>query len=145
MIVSPLLKEDLQEVLIIEQEAYLHPWQEKDFLYELNDNPFSYYFKVCEKEEIIGYFGFWITFETAQITKVTIKKKYRGYKISHILMDDMINRITNASCENITLEVRVSNEAAIGLYKSHGFKIVSVRKEYYSNHEDAYLMIKELK
>ena len=46
--------------------------------------------------------------------------------------------------QNVNLEVRVSNVKAIALYQKFGFKNVAVRKRYYSNGEDAYLMIKEL-
>jgi ribosomal-protein-alanine acetyltransferase len=43
----------------------------------------------------------------------------------------------------MSLEVRVSNEVAINLYKGHGFEIVGVRKQYYQdNKEDAYIMYK---
>ena len=46
---------------------------------------------------------------------------------------------------NINLEVRISNQKAIKLYEKCGFKIVAIRKNYYQdNHEDAYLMIKEM-
>ena len=45
---------------------------------------------------------------------------------------------------NVNLEVRVSNVKAIALYQKFGFKNVAVRKRYYSNGEDAYLMIKKL-
>ena len=40
-----------------------------------------------------------------------------------------------------TLEVRVSNSAALELYLKYGFEIVSRRKRYYTdNNEDAYIM-----
>lgn len=144
MKIIPLEIQDLDKILEIEKEAYQKPWLEKDYLYELKENPFAYYFKVVEKDEIIGYYGFWITFETAQLCKITIKRKFQGLKIAHILMEDLEKRIRLAHCENITLEVRVSNQKAINLYQKHGFIIVSTRKNYYENHEDAYLMIKEL-
>ncbi len=145
MRVEPLLASDLNEILQLEKELYKKPWQEKDYLYELNENPFAYYFKLVHEGEIIGYMGFWITFETAQITKVSISKKYQKRKISYILMQDMENRILSADCDVITLEVRVSNEPAIHLYKKCGFKVECIRENYYEDHEDAYLMIKELR
>ena len=92
----------------------------------------------------MGFIGFWIKFEQAEITKVSIAKKYQGYKLSKLLMADAEQRIRLAECENITLEVRVSNVVAINLYKSCGFNIVATRKKYYENGEDAYLMLKEL-
>ncbi len=141
-----LLNEDIDAILPLENELYHRPWQKKDYEYELNDNPFAYYLKLVNKDnqEIMGFIGFWIKFEQAEITKVSIAKKYQGYKLSKLLMADAENRIRLAECENITLEVRVSNIVAINLYKSCGFNIVATRKKYYENGEDAYLMLKEL-
>ena len=138
--------EDINDILIIENELYHKPWKAKDYLYELNDNPFAFYLKMIIKEtsEIIGFIGFWIKFEQAEITKVSITKKYQGHKLSKLLMQDAEKRIVLAGCNNITLEVRVSNERAINLYKSCGFRIVTTRKKYYENGEDAYLMLKDL-
>lgn len=141
-----LLNEDIDAILPLENELYHKPWQKKDYEYELNDNPFAYYLKLVNKDnqEIMGFIGFWIKFEQAEITKVSIAKKYQGYKLSKLLMADAEQRIRLAECENITLEVRVSNVVAINLYKSCGFNIVATRKKYYENGEDAYLMLKEL-
>lgn len=138
--------EDINDILIIENELYHKPWKAKDYLYELNDNPFAFYLKMIIKEtsEVIGFIGFWIKFEQAEITKVSIAKKYQGHKLSKLLMQDAEKRIVLAGCNNITLEVRVSNERAINLYKSCGFRIVTTRKKYYENGEDAYLMLKDL-
>ena len=141
-----LLNEDIDAILPLENELYHKPWQKKDYEYELNDNPYAYYLKLVNKDnqEIMGFIGFWIKFEQAEITKVSIAKKYQGYKLSKLLMADAEQRIRLAECENITLEVRVSNVVAINLYKSCGFNIVATRKKYYENGEDAYLMLKEL-
>lgn len=139
-----LLNEDIDAILPLENELYHKPWQKKDYEYELNDNPFAYYLKMIDKDsnEIMGYIGFWVKFEQAEITKVSIAKKYQGYKLSKLLMADAERRIMLAECENITLEVRVSNKVAINLYKSCGFNVVATRKRYYENGEDAYLMLK---
>lgn len=139
------LNEDIDDILVIENELYKKPFLKKDYLYELNDNPYAHYLKMVIKEtnEIIGFIGFWITFEQAQITKVSISKKYQGLKLSKLLMADAESRMKLAGCESVTLEVRVSNEKAINLYKSFDYKTVAIRKRYYENGEDAYLMLKE--
>lgn len=144
--ISELLLEDLDKIIEIEDTLYVKPWQKKDYLYELNDNPYANYLKMSIKEtgEIIGYIGFWIKFEFAEITKVSIKKEYQGHKLSKLLMADCIRRIKLASCVNITLEVRTSNVVAKHLYESFGFVATATRKKYYENGEDAILMIKEL-
>lgn len=138
--------EDIDAILPLENELYHKPWLKKDYEYELKDNPFAIYLKMIDKDsnEIMGYIGFWIKFEQAEITKVSIAKKYQGYKLSKLLMADAERRMRLAECENSTLEVRVSNTVAINLYKSFGYEIVTTRKRYYENGEDAYLMLKEL-
>ena len=42
------------------------------------------------------------------------------------------------------LEVRVTNEAAISLYKKLGFEVTRTLNGYYSDGEDAYVMTKRL-
>ena len=81
-------EEDLEKIVELEKELYISPWKVSDYLYEIKKNPFAHYLKMIIKEtnEIVGYIGFWITFETAQITKVSIAKKYQGYKLSKLLM-----------------------------------------------------------
>ena len=46
--------------------------------------------------------------------------------------------------ENVTLEVRESNQAAINLYKKNGYEEVVIKKHYYSNGENAIYMVKRL-
>ena len=141
-----LLNEDIDNILPLENALYHKPWLKKDYEYELNENPFAHYLKMIDgdSKEIIGYIGFWVKFEQAEITKVSIAKKYQGFKLSKLLMADAEKRMVLAGCENSTLEVRVSNEVAINLYKSFGYEILTIRKNYYENGEDAYLMYKEL-
>ena len=50
----------------------------------------------------------------------------------------------NSKIEALFYEFKTSNVKEIALYQKFGFKNVAVRKRYYSNGEDAYLMIKEL-
>lgn len=141
-----LLNEDLDNIILLENTLYHKPWKKKDYEYELNINPFAHYLKMVIKEtnEIVGYIGFWVKFEQAEITKISIDKKYQGLKLSKLLINDSFNRMKLAGCESCTLEVRVSNIVAINLYKSVGFNILTTRKQYYENGEDAYLMYKEL-
>lgn len=145
--IKQLTKEMLPDLLIIENESFTKPWKETDFIYELDSNPFAYYLvmQIKETKEIIGYIGFYIKFEYAEISKIAILRKYRGLKLSKLLMADMEKRVMMANCESISLEVRISNEKAINLYKSFNYKIITTRKHYYENGEDAYLMIKEIK
>ena len=60
-------------------------------------------------------------------------------------MNHVIRMAEENGCEDISLEVRISNKKAINLYEKYGFIQINVRKSYYANPiEDAYLMMKPL-
>jgi ribosomal-protein-alanine N-acetyltransferase len=140
MIIRPATIHDLDAILAIEVHAYVDPWHKDHFLYELNQNPFSTLLVAEEQHIVIGYVDYWKTFEIGQINNLTVISPLRGKGIGKILLLESINRLFESGCDTITLEVRVSNEVAIHLYKKVGFEILLTKRGYYQNGEDAYFM-----
>ena len=97
-----------------------------------------------KENEIIGYIGLWFLGDQCQITTIATDQKYQGQGYASQLMEYTLEKSEALHYQNVNLEVRVSNVKAIALYEKFGFKNVAIRKRYYSNGEDAYLMIKEL-
>ena len=84
-------------------------------------------------------------YDQSQITTIGVHPAYQRRGIGNMMMTKMIEESKEHHCITMSLEVRVSNEKAISLYKKNGFETVALRKNYYEdNHEDAYLMIKQL-
>ena len=54
----------------------------------------------------------------------------------------LIDICSELNLKTFTLEVNVTNEPAIRLYKKFGFKNLGIRKKYYNNSQDAYIMTK---
>lgn len=136
--------EDIDDVVQLEKELFDSPWTKQDLEYELLSNPFACYYVLLEKQIIIGYIGTWMIDKQCQITTLGVAKDFQRHGYGRMLMDYVLDRCTRDHFQNISLEVRVSNLKAIGLYEKSGFKKITIRKDYYANHEDAYLMIKEL-
>ena len=143
MIVRELEDKDLDEIIRIEETLYVDKWTKEAYLRDL-ENEIAYNYVLEHEGVIIGYYGFWLMFDNIDITKVSIRKEFQGMGLSKLLLKDMFNRISNVEVKTITLEVRVSNIKAIGLYKSFGFKEISIRKNYYNDLEDAYILQKEV-
>lgn len=144
--IREMLVEDLDRVCQIEQEAFSHPWSREDFEIELLSNPYALYYVYELNLEIISYIGLWLIYEKAQITTIAVKNEYRGQKYSKLLMNYVDKICIENRVEELSLEVRISNQKAISLYQSSGFEIKGIRKDYYQdNHEDAYLMVKKYK
>lgn len=144
--IRPMTLSDLDQVCEIEIEAFSHPWSKDDFEIELQSNPYALYFVLIEEELIKAYIGIWLIYEKAQITTIAVRKDFRTQGLSKVLMKFLDAVCIENNVEEISLEVRVSNEKAINLYHRFGFIKKCIRKDYYQdNHEDAYLMVKEVK
>ncbi len=134
---------DLQELMVIEYENFTSPWFLEHYEYELLENPFAKMTVLTLDGELIGYLGLWTLFEEAQITTIAVKKSHQQRGYGEQLLRSAIHQAKEAKCEQISLEVRVSNMAAQHLYRKYGFAIINTRPQYYEdNNEDAFLMMK---
>lgn len=132
--------EDFDQIDMIEQEVFTHPFPKSVFINDYSNNSFSRYIKLTMNNEIIGYCAAWFIFEDCQIISIGIKQAYQRQGFGILLMKEVMKQAKDEGCESITLEVRFSNEKAINMYVQLGFYKISVRKGYYEDGENAYLM-----
>lgn len=136
-------EKDLFSVLKLEKELFLEDaWTEQMFIDEMNKNPYACLYVYEIDSEIVGYFDLLIAYENAEIANIGVSKLHQHEGIGTKMMEFIDQLVKKSCCEEFTLEVRMSNENAIHLYEKFGFKIVSSRKNYYADGEDAYLMYK---
>ena len=127
----------------------------KDTLYSDFDNFWSYnilkqelenknttYIIAKEKNEIIGFAGISICLDEATLNNIVVKKSFRGRGIGGELLESLIDICSDLHVKTFTLEVDTENTPAIHLYKKFGFKNLGVRKKYYNNTRDAFIMTK---
>jgi len=141
--ICPMQKSDIDGVIRIEEKAYGdHHWSKDSFYGELS-NDLAHYFSAFDEKtgELVGYAGSWRILDEAHITTIAIEPEYRRKKIGEALLHRVVEECYKAEVKYITLEVRVSNAAAIGLYEKYSFKSLGTRKGYYqNNNEDALIM-----
>lgn len=146
LLVRPMAIEDLASVMIINKENFTEAWSEQSFLYELNENEFATIMVLTYADVVIGYCDFWVTFDSATINQIAIKKELQGNKLGRLLIEDTLARINGVDeVKVVTLEVRTQNERAINFYLSYGFDILLTKKKYYTNGDDAFYMMKVMK
>lgn len=131
---------DLDQVCAIEEETFSMPWSRKSFR-----DTISYYhtlFLVAELDgEIAGYCGCYQSLEEAEITNIAVRRQLRGHGIGRRLLMELMRLGKEQGAFAYTLEVRVSNQAAIHLYESLGFVSFGIRKNFYEKpREDAMIM-----
>jgi len=131
---------DIDNVLIVEEQCFTVPWSREGFVGEMK-NELSYYLVMVDRGTIIGYAGMWIIVDEAHVTNVAIMPEYRGRKNGETLMARLIECAKDRGALSMTLEVRTSNTAALGLYAKFGFVSRGIRRNYYTEtHEDAIIM-----
>jgi ribosomal-protein-alanine N-acetyltransferase len=139
---------DLKAVLEIDRLSFPLPWSERTYRYEINENPSSYMYVVEVQEglkpKVVGYVGFWFIVDEAHISTLAVHPDYRGHGMGELLLQTAVNHAERLRAKIVTLEVRISNQTAINLYRKFVFKVVGCRPRYYrDNNEDALLMTRE--
>ena len=97
--------------------------------------------EVSEVDDAVLGFGLLRCFDDAEVIRIAVDPEARRQGIGRRILDAMLEEAHSRDIENVFLEVRSSNEAAIGLYKGAGFAAEGIRKGYYSEpKEDAVIM-----
>ncbi|MEJ2210859.1 MAG: ribosomal protein S18-alanine N-acetyltransferase [Anaerolineae bacterium] len=159
-LVEPMALSDLEQVMAIERVSFSLSWSERAYRYEIVDNEHSTMLVVRPAPRFLGqpapwlrrlsrgglgpglgYAGFWLLVDDAHVATIAVHPDHRGLGLGALLLASLIERAIDLGANRATLEVRVSNKTAQGLYRNYGFQTVERRRRYYSdNNEDAYLM-----
>lgn len=120
----------------------------KDFkkvnnLEEIKNNNYTEILVYEENDRVLGFLMYIEVVNSIDIIDIIVDEAHRNKLIASSLLDYLITGISK-NIKTITLEVRVSNSAAINLYTKFGFEKFNIRKAYYGD-EDAYLMGKEIR
>jgi len=141
----PMQLEDLDAVMQVEPTIYSHPWTRGKFSDSLQSGYSAWVMLVGE--ELIGYSLMMMVLDEAHLLNVSVRGDSQQQGFGRVLLAHMMEKAKHYQANEMLLEVRASNLAAIGLYEATGFSKVSVRKGYYpaeSGREDAVIMKREL-
>ncbi len=78
------------------------------------------------------------------VISVAVLKEHRGKGVGTKLIQESLGEIRKQSGKECYLEVRITNQGAIDLYKRIGFKVTSTLHGYYKDGESAYTMAMSL-
>lgn len=90
---------------------------------------------------LVGLGCLWAILEEAHITLLAIHPDYRQQGLGQIVLLGLLSTARRRGLERATLEVRVSNAAAIALYEKFGFQTAGRRQRYYTQPEEDALML----
>lgn len=158
---APLTAADVAEVVAIERATFRFPWSAAAFLSDLN-LPYAVWRVVRAVPEaaaadagraapwrrrqqpdprpLVAYAGLQMILDEGHIMNVAVHPDYRRRGLGELLLLDLYRQVRPRGVVRLTLEVRASNLAALGLYHKYGFAVEGRRPRYYGDGEDALIM-----
>ncbi len=133
---------DLSAIEEIERTSYPTPWSRSMFAGELA-KPSSICLGAFDAEtgRLVGYLIISRYVDAWHVMNLAVAPVLRRQGIATALLERLFDETAGESRRGYTLEVRVSNDAAIKLYERMGFKARGIRRGYYTdNREDALIM-----
>ena len=129
---------DLPSVISIERRSFPTPWSLAMFVLELS-KPSGICLAAEDEDGLIGYLVCARYDEVWHLMNVAITPEHRRRGIATTLIERLFEEAGPEA--RYTLEVRVSNLAAIAMYEGFGFRSAGRRRRYYhDNGEDALIM-----
>ncbi len=140
--------EDLPLLLEIEQECFnsYDGFSRATFKRLLTNRNHTIITEILLLEEVPVGYAIYLTRHNSKLIRlysICIKPAYSSQGLAKRYLEKRLKELTQLY-QQITLEVRSSNQRAIGLYKALGFREHQILKSFYADGEDAYNMVKEL-
>ena len=133
-------REHLGAIAELEAQCFSEPWSEASLELLLTDAALGVV--ALREQTVVGYGGMLLAPGEGQITNLAVSPDARRCGIGARILEALCAEARKCNAEQISLEVRVSNAAAIALYTSHGFAAAGIRKRFYRNPtEDAFVML----
>ena len=139
----------LGRVLQIENAVYPHPWSRANFEDSIQTGYQMQVLTVVNGDagrDILGYFIAMKGYEEVHLLNITVAEPFQRQGWARVMLDALAVWSRGQDAAWLWLEVRANNERALQVYKAQGFKLVSVRQDYYpkgpkaNGREDAIVM-----
>lgn len=139
--ILPMGLADIDGIYQLESQCHSHPWSKNLFLSNFGKRYFNHV--LLENEQVIGYFVASSVAGEVTLMNIAVSPEKQGQGLGQYLLQFLIEFSKQNHEQEIWLEVRASNTAALALYRKLGFVELDRRKDYYpceNGREDAIIM-----
>lgn len=141
IVIAPMRRRHLRGVLSIEEQTNHRPWSLGLFMGELRMPTSRAYVVATLGHTVVGFCGLMITGDEAHVTNIATHPDHRRQGIAARMLLVQLREMAERGVDAVTLEVRMSNDAAQELYRRFGFAPGGIRRNYYADvNEDGLIM-----
>ena len=138
--IRPMGESDLDAVAAMEAATYPDPWPRQALAYEALHNPVCSAFVMEEEGAVAGYAFLWVIFEQAHLINIAVGQAFRRKGLGEALLAHVLRYAEARGADDVHLEVRETNEAAVALYRKYGFTVLGRQDKYYNDGTPALMM-----
>jgi [ribosomal protein S18]-alanine N-acetyltransferase len=141
--IAPATHADLDAIHHLETLCFPAPWRREFFESEIGAAG-RYSLVARQGGRVVGYlFAMWLLDEM-HVNKIAVAESERRQGIALRMMEECMKFAMRQRVVTLSLEVRESNDAAQGFYRSLDFEPMYLRPRYYPDGEAAVVMAREL-
>lgn len=131
--------EDLQDQAY---QGYI-PWSKADFIGEWTSNPYAFYLVIRSGDSVVGLASGRIRHKDSHLSHLILVPAYQGQGLGQVLLREWMSVAKLLGSQQVSLELRASNQTAQMVYQKLGFKEVGRKQDYYlDNQETAIQMVR---
>ncbi|MDR9432911.1 MAG: ribosomal protein S18-alanine N-acetyltransferase [Spiribacter sp.] len=145
-VIRPMRPADLESVFSVETGAYDYPWTLTIFRDCLRMG-YECWVQLAT-DRVVGHFVLAMGPGEAHVLNLAVDPQWKNRGLGRALLRQSLDRAERLGAESVYLEVRPSNQPAVHLYRSEGFRRVGRRRDYYptvDGREDALVMRYDLR
>ncbi|PSP95010.1 ribosomal-protein-alanine N-acetyltransferase [Halobacteriales archaeon QS_4_62_28] len=147
--VRPATRSDLLAIHRIEKASFPQPWPFSAFESYVGEPGFLV--AAADDDDVSVLLGY-VVADTVpnhgtplgHVKDLAVAPDYRGQGVGRTLLERAVEVLESVDAGSVKLEVRITNEAAISLYRSFEFEHRRTIPNYYGNGEDALVMMRTL-
>jgi ribosomal-protein-alanine N-acetyltransferase len=123
--------DDVDAVTAIEKLVFTDPWPKSAFREMLEISNRVNLLLIAPDGDLAGYIFAQIVADELQIQNIAVAPPYRRQRLGALLLGKAEEEGAARGALCSVLDVRATNEAALGLYQSFGYRMIGRRKNYY--------------
>jgi ribosomal-protein-alanine N-acetyltransferase len=122
---------DVPELAQLEPRCFSDPWSSAGFRDMLSAPYILGWIAEDKFSRIAGYLVARVIEDEGEILNLAVDPETRREGIGALLLESGLQALRHHGVQAVFLEVRISNQAAIDLYLSRGFRPIGLRHGYY--------------
>ena len=140
VLIRPASDGDLAALATLEAASFSVPWNEAALAGHLRAS-YTLSLLLLEEDRPVGYLLAGFSPPEGELYRVAVLPEARRRGYGRRLLEAFFREAEKRDVYSLFLEVRESNEAAIALYRSVGFREIFLRENYYRDPTEAALVM----